>query len=680
MKNEINRADAFRSEGIPTLADLALKYGTISREQHAYLVQLFTFKKEQISFDVLLRDEGLATPHQLGLLKLLQEYHIIRKSGEEFGQIAIAKGLATKADISRALEFQKVEFRKSKNKKRIGDILVESQIITTKQKDLILKEQNQFSKQNGAASYKESQSLEDTEQGRGETHEDQFEISIRISSDHMSAWMERPRESEIPISLSQVKEAVMNYGIVNGIYPDPFIQSFLDAGIKKFPIAQVDCFNLLKQQSNFCLYIKDDKGCPTPKKRGEVLAEQNVAAVKIKIENLYGEFVSGTAENTFIIECGENTRRSKDNLKILAVKSGRPMLSASRKMVVHPVVNILEDADYRYGPIEPYADLSVSGTIFGAYPITAGNIDAEEIRDADIEATGDIHIRVGISDAIIRTQGDVHARYLHNCRLETFGNVYIQNEIIDSQIRCGGKLEGLKCRVISSKIYAKGGILLSGVGSDRSVPSSIIAGGEHHAVGIARPLLDRMNAVLRKLEDLKEEKCEQQSQAEKIFNKMVELKAFHDKAQKKKDVLLRELNKKKEKMHKKVLENIQNIIITCDKRMNSVLITLKGMNVSKKEHDDCVEALENKISSISEQTEKEIFSLERTLFAYMEKSRESNGVPIIEIKGLAHAGTRLGGIYQVLTLEEDKKGFKVEEVQHQGVSSELQVTSPLPTA
>ncbi|WP_020589321.1 FapA family protein [Desulfobacter curvatus] len=675
MKSEINRVDAEHAYGIPTLADLALKYGTISKDQHAYLVQLFTFKKERTDFEVLLRDEGMATPYQLGLLKLIQEYQIVRRSGEEFGKIAIEKGFASKVDINQALELQKTEFKKSRNKKLIGDILVESRILTTKQKDLILKEQNQFNQRDNDSSYKESRSPGKAEQGRGGEREEQSEISIFVGSDQMTAWIERRKPDEITIN--RVKEIVMTYGIVNGVYPDSFIQCFLDAGVKKFPIARVDCFNLLERQSNLSVYISGENGQPIEKKKGEVLAEQTDAAINVKAENLYGEIINAVADNDFIVDCGENTRWSKDKLKILAGKSGMPTLSADRKMFIHPVVHILEDADYRYGPIESYADLSVSGTITGAYPITAGRISADEIRGANITAIGDIHSRVGISDTIIRTQGDVHARYLHNSTIETFGNVYIQNEIIDSQIRCGGKLEGQKCRVISSKIYAKGGVLLSGVGSERSTPSTIVAGGEHHAVRLAQTILDRMDSILNKLEVLRDEKCYQRSQAEKIFKKMIQLKTFHDKAQNKKGVLLTELDKKKENISKKVLENIQNLISTYDKRMNSALLTLKTMNASKKGHDACVVELEKKIAAFSAQAEKEILLQEKTLFAYLEKSKRSIGVPIIEIIGLAHAGTKLGCVYQSLSLADGKKGFKVEEMARQGLSPELEFAPPL---
>ncbi|WP_245619845.1 FapA family protein [Desulfobacter vibrioformis] len=659
-----------QTSNIPTLADLALKYGTISHDQHTHLLKRFSFEKEQTDIEDLLLDEGMATPYQLELLKLIQEYYIVRKSGKEFGKIAIEKGLATMADIHQALELQKKEFKKSRHNKRIGDILVEARIITSKQKDLILKEQTLFNKLDH--NYKESRISKNEEKGRGREDEQQSEITVLVSSDHMTAWIERTNPDQIAVTLNQVKDAIMKYGIVNGIYPDSFIQCFLDVRVKKFPVAWVDCSSFLKGQSSFSSYIRNDTGKPIEKKKGDVLTEQTDAAIEIQVANLYGENINAVAGNDFFVRCGVNTRWSRDRLRILATKSGIPALSADRKVFIHPVVHLLEDADYRYGPIEPYANLSVSGVITGAFPITAGTVRADEIRGANIDAIGDIHARVGITDAVIRAQGDVHARYVHNSRIETFGNVYIQNEIIDSQIRCSRKFESPKCRVISSKIYAKGGVILSGVGSERSAPSTIVAGSEHHAVGLVQTILDMMNSILVKLEELKDEEGYQQSQAEKNFKKMIELKTFHDQAMKKKDVLLSELNKKKETLNEKTLVNIQKLISIYDQRMNSSLATLKTMNASKKEHDECIAELKKKISIFAAQAEKDILSHEKTLFAYLEKSKEIIGIPIIEIGGKAYAGTNLGGVYHVFTLTNEKTDFKVEELCRQGKPPELQ--------
>ena len=127
-----------------SLPALALQYGTISNEQYTHINHLYSLKQKKnhtLDFDQLLLSQNFATQYQVGLLKLIQEYLIIKKRGEEFGKIAVEKGLATQEDVNKALEYQKKEFKRAKIKKLIGDILVESRVITIKQKNAILKEQ-----------------------------------------------------------------------------------------------------------------------------------------------------------------------------------------------------------------------------------------------------------------------------------------------------------------------------------------------------------------------------------------------------------------------------------------------------------------------------------------------------------------------------------------------------------
>jgi hypothetical protein len=96
------------------------------------------------------------------------------------------------------------------------------------------------------------------------------------------------------------------------------------------------------------------------------------------------------------------------------------------------------------------------------------------------------------------------------------------------------------------------------------------------------------------------------------------------------------------------------------------------MNATKKEHDTSVLELEKEITIFTTQAKKEILSHEKTLFAYLEKSKERSGVAIIEITGKAYAGTTLGGVYQTVSLTDDRNGFTVEEVWPQGRYPELQ--------
>ena len=86
---------------------------------HSNTAPLHALKqKDKIPLDYarLLLGQKFATRYQIGLLKLIQEYYIVKKRGEEFGKIAIEKGFATQLDVQKALEFQKKEFKRARMK------------------------------------------------------------------------------------------------------------------------------------------------------------------------------------------------------------------------------------------------------------------------------------------------------------------------------------------------------------------------------------------------------------------------------------------------------------------------------------------------------------------------------------------------------------------------------------
>lgn len=101
---------AENSENIPSIAQLALQYGTITKDQYTHLTRLSALvakEKKSPNYGELLLGQKMATSYQIGLLKLIQEYHIIRRKGEAFGKIAVQKGFAAPDDIRHALEIQK---------------------------------------------------------------------------------------------------------------------------------------------------------------------------------------------------------------------------------------------------------------------------------------------------------------------------------------------------------------------------------------------------------------------------------------------------------------------------------------------------------------------------------------------------------------------------------------------
>lgn len=735
--------------GIPSIADLALQYGTINKKQFQQVSRLYNEKKAAdngADYDQLLLSQKLATGYQIGLLKLIREYLIIKKRGEAFGKIAVEKGFATQEDVDRALEHQKKEFKRAKIKKLIGDILVESRVITVKQKNAVLKEQTFVDEQADqiftteesatAPEAKESESeikLSDYDkkflkvkaldkefaasliekkmaserqvQIAQKVQEEDFEtqtqirllgdimvemdfisdeqknqileeqkrtekpvkdgsekkLQLEISPDRMEAVVRINPEAKEPVTLADIKQSLILKKIKYGIYPDSFIQCALELNRADFTVARQDfsqeLINLRKATFHFTKGGID----PEIKNKGATLLEHHTGSESFVKKDLFGQDIEQEHQIEETFRCAAGTRYSKDNSKIFAAKTGFPSLSIERKLFVHPAISVLEDADLRYGPLELYANLSISGVLTGAYPVTAGNIKAREIRGAQIDAIGTIHSEVGITDTVIRTQGDVHARYLHNCRIETFGNVYIDAEMIDTRVYCSGKIESANCRIISTALYAKKGIEILGAGSSKTPPCILASGTEHHVMEKAALLDSQIRDIRLQLDSLREQMEEQAFYSKKTFQKMIELKIFHDRAKKKKEKLSQDFKKNKNKYDEEKLDNIVKLIRNFERRKKSSLANLKEMNEIKKRYDKKKSSLLEKIEKLEPKIIRQTKEIKKDMMIYFEWERKQQNVSTIKIHRDVFQGTILKGIFSSLELEKNHSAIHIFE-------------------
>ncbi len=737
---------------IPNLADLALQYGTINPEQFQHLQKLYALKQKEgqaISLAQLILSLNFATQYQVGLLKLIEDYLIIRKQGKEFGRIAIEKGFATEKDIEKALEHQKIEFRRAKLKNLIGDLLVESGVITAKQKHAILKEQifldsaaekilsepqpdenktfdktilkndpdlsdyekkflrvkaldQEFSAsviEKGFATALQIQTAQIAQEKAFEkenriqilgdfmvqlnfmtedqkmivlkeqrrldelTHlEKDKNLTVSISKNRMEAVVKIKKDIET-LTYKDIRQALQDKNIKFGIYPDAVLQCNIDLKNFEFVAARQDFSYELIKDRKASYYFDTTKVDKQEKKMGATLAEQSLGGETHLKKDIFGNNQEHSKGHEFTFRCASGTRLSSDQTKAFAAKTGFPSLSIEKKLYIHPPISVLEDADLRYGPLEKYANLKISGILTGAYPVTAGDLYAREIRGARIEAIGTVRCEIGMTDSFVSAQGDIHAKYLHNCRIETFGNVYIENEMIDSEVFSSGKIDSSHCRVISSTLFAKKGIALEGVGNGRTRACILGAGTEHHVLKKAKQLDLEIKKICSPLDELKEKKDAQDRASDKLFQKMIELKIFHDRAKNKKLKLSNEFKKKKDAANKKELKNIVTLVQAFEKRMGDALVSLKELNVIKKKCDKESALLEQKIKRLSPGIEKKISELQIDLLAFFEWARKEENFPSIKIRKQAFSGTLFKGVYSELAIENELKNFSVTERQ-----------------
>ncbi|MBF0413761.1 MAG: DUF342 domain-containing protein [Desulfamplus sp.] len=653
----------------------------------------------------------------------------IRKSSALFGYIAIKKGYSTDQQIKYALAKQQRLFREKNIKQMVGDMLVESGVLTKEQQQIILKYQraakidkDSKDKEGREKDSKEKEFIDKNsrEQDRDkETQNSKKEkieqydienenIKITVSANSMEAWVQvipYSNESENEVTLSSIKSELKKKRVINGLLGDAILLCHIDRKDDFFPVAvgnyifthlpeyQFD-FNsrsshLINRINNAGsgniptdrpLIIAAPVISDTPIKRNKSLAFMKSDQVAIKTQDVFGNTsVVRDCDLSVLLRCGSWCSMSEDGANILSDQSGYPALSIEGKLYIFPVVNVLEDADLRFGPINQYASLNVAGVLTGAYPVNAGQIRAREIRGANVSSIGDISVEIGITGCRIKTQGNVRAKYIHKSRIEAFGDVVVEHEIIDSTIIISGSCSASSGRIIASKISAKMGVTAAGVGSNITEPCYINAGCEEHIVLKSLDISRQIGNVRKELDSIMEEKALLEQQIKEIFKKMVELKIIHDRAKAKSIELNEEVPKDIDPASDKASVNklddkidiisenragedkIFLILDDLQKKMEGTVDELKKYNQQKKNLAITLETTKNRISRVKPRVEQEIMQLEIDRNCFFKWAESKTSLPEINVLGKLSEGTILKGVYSSMTVNEDIRNIKLVE-------------------
>lgn len=773
---------------IPSLGQLALKYGTINSRQLeralAY-VDAETARGQRVSLGQTLVNQGSATAAQINLLNLIREFLVLRKQGEKFGQIAVEKGFATPEEVNWALEVQKQAFKQKKVKRLVGDLLVEAGAITPEQRDLVTREQKRFEQEiertfhaldgpepkadrsdlpgkeaklsdfekeylslraldqnfarnvveKGFATQKQvDDALEMqatafrelerivllgdvmvskgiltpeqreailSEQSRLQTSGPELKpvngtfgqrprtvlppapepqetghviphpaVEILISGDAMEASVKLTPDDVRQVNLEAVLSAARARGIQYGLVPDRLIVSHLDRGDTAFIIAcgtrpvhpgsLVPVYGFPTHGKN---PASNDASLPLQVIKGEALAELGHPETRGQGKDILGRDLPAppvSANDITLFRCGSGARIARDQTKAFAGKSGTPHLTIDGKLHVFSNVHVLEDADFRYGPIEPNANLRITGTLTGAFPVQAGHLTASEIRGADIDALGSIRVDIGITGTTIRTQGSIHARYIHNCTIYAFGDVIVEHEILDSRIVTSGKCVAGKSRIIASAISARLGVEAGGIGSDVTEPCVISVGREDHLVSELNRLDTAILQAGEDLERLSEALEDTRAKGVTLFNQMVRLKVFHDRAKKQKRAVKTALEANPETDTKQAAKT-ENLFQDLSRKMETIIASLKELNRKKSLVDEQGQAIEEKLGQIRPGVEKTIEGLEADRRAFLKWSLETQGSGTVSVKGAIAQGTRIQGVLSSLTVGDTLRGCCIEE-------------------
>ncbi|MCG8530154.1 MAG: FapA family protein, partial [Desulfovibrionales bacterium] len=154
----------------------------------------------------------------------------IRKKEYTFGAIAIKKGFINQSLLNLVLEEQKSDLREKKKPRRIGDMLVESGLMSAKQRDHILKLQNRLRKEPSSGAPKLAEDCLDAKAAVPEMKSVYISdggILLQVDGEAMGAFMTKTDTFDEDIDAQEIKAILLEMGIVSGLVSDALIQGFI---------------------------------------------------------------------------------------------------------------------------------------------------------------------------------------------------------------------------------------------------------------------------------------------------------------------------------------------------------------------------------------------------------------------------------------------------------------------
>ena len=666
--DSISQDDAYLVMG-----KLAVKYKFVDEEQiqEALSIQ----KQEQLDGNKTLLGEilvaqGMMSQNQLDFLLSIQKVIETRKMDRKFGMIAVKNDFVTQEDIEHALMEQKKNYEKTKTVKMIGDILVESNVMTRDQCDAILKKQQRFEEID--TTEPETPEIPDSPR----TSVNDAYLDLTVSEDKLNAFLSINKESTVSFTLQDIKDYLEEKGIKYGIVDDEKILNYLenkdgldtplkvaegkspdtgtDASIKYY--FDTDPLKIGTVKDGGAIDFKDRGDIPQVRK-GDLLAEKYPAVEGAAGFDVYGRYLTVSKPKDTTLRKGKGTSFSEDKLKIHAETDGVPEISAVGKIFVSPRLEISGGVGLKTGHVDFDGKIDVIGTIQSGYRVRGNSLKANEILKAEIEMDGDISVHGGIIGAKIKGGGSISAKYVHESDIEVLGDVLVEKEIIDSRINASGACIARGGPILSSRVSAKKGIQAVQVGSEISKPCSL-------SIGYDEKVKANIDAIKEIIPLKKQEQTGYHRRIKEIENEpgIIE-KVIADMAQVQDRAVVK---------RRKLSEEIEKIKETGDKAQ------LEGAKVKLSELDLEIENRENKLDSLFkkqdqitteindlkqkiEDSNTEIQDLREKISEIVEWSTSEKGIPEVKVSDVIFADTTISGIYSALKLSHNQKNVLIKE-------------------
>ena len=655
------------------LGKLAVKYKFVDEGQiqEALSIQ----KQEQLDGHKVLLGEilvtqGMMSQNQLDFLISIQKVIETRKMDRKFGMIAVKNDFATQEDIDHALMEQQKDYEKTKTVKMLGDILVESNVMTREQCNAILKKQQRVEEIDAV----EPEATEMPEITQPSTKDAYFDLTV--SEDKMSAFFSINNQSAVSFTLQDIKDYLEEKGIKYGIADDEKISEYLenkeglDTPLKvaegKSPETGTDAsisYNFETDPLKIGT-VKDggsidfkDRGDIPQVKKGDLLAEKIPAVEGSAGYDVYGRYLTVSKPKDTTLRKGKGTSISEDKLKIYAETDGVPEISAVGKVYVSPRLEISGGVGLKTGHVDFDGKIDVIGTIQSGYRVRGNSLKANEILKAEIEMDGDISVFGGIIGAKIKGGGSISAMYVHESEIETLGDVLVEKEIIDSKINTSGACIAKNGPILSSKVSAKKGIQAVQIGSEISRPCNL-------NIGYDEKVKEDIDALKEIIPLKKQEQTECNRRIKEIENEpgiiekvIADMAQVQDRAVVTRRKLSEEAEKLKEAGDKAQLKEAELKLSELDLEIENREKKLESLFNKQDQITTEIDDLKQKI----EDSKTEVQDIREKISEIVEWSTSVKGIPEVKVSDVIFADTTICGIYSSLKISQNQKSVLIKE-------------------
>jgi uncharacterized protein (DUF342 family)/ActR/RegA family two-component response regulator len=652
---------------LPGFDELAFNDGLITKgereraleelaEKEAELATGLTIDKVMIQSNFLRRQDLSRIFAKLAMIET-------RLLDRELAKMLVDRELARRKDIDRAFRKQLNNFEDSGVTTLLGDVLVESEIISSQTRDEVMAAQDRTGKKKGAID-------------QSSQFSSQFGafVDLQISENKVEAWIRVPKTAQGTSDIEPIKSLIKKRGIKYGVTDDLEIRKFLKKCTdphEKFVVARgiapsvgkpaliVFHFNM---ESDTAGVINEDgsidfkaRGDSPYVKRGQVLAEKQPMEQPRTGMDVFGETLLVGEVDDVPLEGGEGTELSEDGLTLTATITGQPSMDVKGVISVLETFTIKGDVDFKTGNINFNGNVVVTGTVKEGFLVECEELTANEINGGIIRIRGDLKVSNGIVKADIQTQGSVQAKFLNKIKLYGYGNMMVTREIMESYIAISGKLTNETGRITSSTIAARSGMSVKQIGTEKAEYSIVKVGANDHIRWVAQKY-DAQAAEKQQALDVTIAKKMEFDDAYNALHVDIANQTFaQEKITKKIDFLENRISEAKGKEEKanivKEMKELEVSVQQADERIKTIF---EEQDMVQQKSDGCekeIETLNNEIKTIEHEKNKIVSNLER-----------EEPIPILKANKRLYTGTRIIGTQASMILKQDFGASQFTEI------------------